>query len=544
MKKIKYILYSLIIFAFGVISVNAAAGISIKSSASTVIVGNKVKVTVTINGVGTSAGKVGGWDYAIDYDSSKLVLVSGNERVSDQFDGKTSATFEFKAVKSGDAKVTVKNYVLYDFDSYKPINVTVKPITIKARTQAEIEASYSTNANLKSLEIEGYELTPAFAKDISSYSLELPNEVESITINATKDDNSATVSGDGVKELTEGLNKFEIVVTAEKGNKKTYTIDVTRKELNPITVTVDNEEMTVVRKTDAIEVPAYYTLSEIEIEGETVPALKSDITGYTLVALKNEAGDIYLYTYNETDNTYSLYKYINSEGFTFISLPAPNIIEEYSNVKQIEVNDLKIDSYAGLEASDIVLVYGMNAKTGEKGWYKYDTVEGTFQRYLTDEVSDKNSQLYFLLTIIFASLSGLTIILLIVIMMTNSKIRKKNSKLVELLQASRKQNANNKTSSKEEPKEEKVTPEKEQRPKEKVVSEETVVGPVKAKINNETVELKLSQREIHRLEKEEQAEEKEKTKKIAKVENDEEEEEPQEKKPKERKSRSNKEEKK
>ena len=541
MKRIKIFVITLIAFFCGLTITNAAS-LKVSANKTNVIVGSNVTITVSASGAA-------GWEYCLNYDSSMFTLKDTTSdtggkcvKTGSTLTGSSKVTYTLKATKSGSSTVSLDSAAMYKDDG-STIDFSKGSVSIKARTQAEIEASYSTNANLKSLEIEGYELTPAFAKDISSYSLEVPNEVESITINATKDDSSATVSGDGVKELTEGLNKFEIVVTAEKGNKKTYTVDVTRKELNPITVTVDNEEMTVIRKTDAIEVPAYYTLGEIEIKGETVPALKSDITGYTLVALKNEAGDIHLYAYNESDNTYSLYKYINSEGFTFISLPAPNIIEEYGNVKQIEVNDLKIDSYAGLEASDIVLVYGMNAKTGEKGWYKYDTVEGTFQRYLTDEVSDKNSQLYFMLTIIFASLSGLTIILLIVIMMTNSKIRKKNSKLVELLQASRKQNANNKTSSKEETKEEvkKASPE-EQHPKEKVVSEETVVGPVKAKINNETVELKLSQRETNHLEKEEQDEEK--TKKIAKVENDDSEKEAKEKKIKEKKSRSNREEKK
>ena len=59
-------------------------------------------------------------------------------------------------------------------------------VTLTAKTQAEIEASYSTNANLSALRVVDYVITPDFNKDILEYNLEVENEVESITIKATK----------------------------------------------------------------------------------------------------------------------------------------------------------------------------------------------------------------------------------------------------------------------------------------------------------------------------------------------------------------------
>lgn len=438
MKKIKYLLYVLIICLFGTISVKAAS-ISVKTNATTVAVGNTIKVTVTVNNTGQSAGKVGAWEYCISYDSSKLTLTSGTTCVLDGTVGLTSAstTFTFKAIASGSSKVTVKNYLLSDYDTEMPMSTTAGSVTIKSRTQAEIEASYSTNANLKELAITDYQLTPAFDKNTTDYTLEVPNEVENITISASKEDSKSTVTGDGTKELTEGLNRFEIVVTAEKGNKKTYVIEVTRKELNPIMVNVDGEELAIIRKADAIEVPSYYTLGEITIDGENVPALKSDITGYTLLALKNEVGDIHLYVYDDKNNSYTIYNQLGMEEFTFIPLSTTTPLKNYSNIKKININDVEIDSYIGEEDNGIVLVYGMNAKTGEVNWYKYDSKENTFQRYIDGEDSNKNSDLYFILAITFISISLLTIILLIIIMATNSKIRKKNDKLIEMLKATR-----------------------------------------------------------------------------------------------------------
>lgn len=56
----------------------------------------------------------------------------------------------------------------------------------------------------------------------------MDNNVSSITIAATNNHNAATVSGAGVKSLSVGLNTFEVVVTAEDGTQKTYTVAVNR----------------------------------------------------------------------------------------------------------------------------------------------------------------------------------------------------------------------------------------------------------------------------------------------------------------------------
>jgi len=81
----------------------------------------------------------------------------------------------------------------------------------------------------------------------------------------------------------------------------------------------------------------------------------------------------------------------------------------------------------------------MNASNGKSNWYIYDTLEGTFQRYeekiITEEKKDKD--IYFILTLVFGGVAGLTLLLVIILLSKNSKIRQKNEKLISMLQALR-----------------------------------------------------------------------------------------------------------
>ena len=86
-----------------------------------------------------------------------------------------------------------------------------------------------SNNYLSALSITGYTISPAFNKNTTSYSLTVPNNVSSVTVNATKESAKAILTGTGNKSLSVGANNISVVVTAENGNKRTYTITVTRQ---------------------------------------------------------------------------------------------------------------------------------------------------------------------------------------------------------------------------------------------------------------------------------------------------------------------------
>ena len=432
MKRIKYFIFMIGVCLLGLGTVNAAK-FNVTTNKTTVVVGSTVKITV-----GVSGSDAAGWEYCLNYDSSMFSLTSHSSTcvLGGTLAGNKSVTFTFKAKKSGSYTFSLRDASILN-DSAKEVLSSSGKVTVKAKTQAEIEASYSTNANLSALRVVDHVISPDFDKDKLEYTLEVENDVEKIEIRATRADSSASVSGTGVKNLSEGLNKFNIVVTAEKGNKKTYVINVTRKELNPIHVDVDGFNYTVVRKADVLEAPTYYSSTEIEIDGEMVPAFNSDITGYTLVGLKDEEGNIDLYRY--TDTGYVLYKQIGTEGLVFIPGTNEKLITGYEQSKNITINNVNVKVYVDNSNSDYVLVYGMNASNGKSNWYIYDTLEGTFQRYeekiITEEKKDKD--IYFILTLVFGGVAGLTLLLVIILLSKNGRIRQKNEKLIRMLQALR-----------------------------------------------------------------------------------------------------------
>lgn len=85
---------------------------------------------------------------------------------------------------------------------------------------------------LKSLIVEGYELSPSFDKDIYEYSLNVDKNVEDITINAIGNYELAKILGTGNYKLATGENKFFITVIAENNTEQKYTIIVNKNKGN------------------------------------------------------------------------------------------------------------------------------------------------------------------------------------------------------------------------------------------------------------------------------------------------------------------------
>lgn len=85
------------------------------------------------------------------------------------------------------------------------------------------------NNYLKSLSVSGYNISPAFDQFTQKYTLTVAQDVSSIKVNAKALGANAKVSGSGSKALEYGKNTIKVTVTAASGEKRTYTLTVTRK---------------------------------------------------------------------------------------------------------------------------------------------------------------------------------------------------------------------------------------------------------------------------------------------------------------------------
>lgn len=88
----------------------------------------------------------------------------------------------------------------------------------------------SPNYMLKHLSVDGYSLTPSFDRNCQEYSLIVPYETDSVKVNATAYDTKATITGNTTVKLNVGNNDVAVVVKAENGDKRTYTIRIVRSD--------------------------------------------------------------------------------------------------------------------------------------------------------------------------------------------------------------------------------------------------------------------------------------------------------------------------
>ncbi len=430
-KSIKYLsflvalLLSTIFFSLNVNASSATISISGNNSA---VVGNTITISVTLS----SSTSLGSWDFSIGYDTSKLRLTYSDAESSQRAVGYASGagqtsktyTFKFKTLASGTAKIYVNSAEVYDWDR-NLMSITKGSKSISLKTQQEIEASYSKNNYLSELSVEGYELSPKFSKDTLEYSIELDSTVEKINISAKVADKTASVIGAGEKDLVEGENLIEIVVTAQNGNTRKYVIKANVKELNPINVKLDGKKYTVVKRKNTLTIPDNFTETTVVINEEEVPAFYNEITKYTVVGLKDEDGKIALYLYDLNSGKYTLYQELSFNSNKLFLLDVPKKLPKGLTKKEIEINDKKITAYKFDYSNIYYIIYGMNLNTGNKDFYMYDSEEHTIQRYdstMLDKVTEEKDK-YLTVVIVLSCVCFLAMLFLLIEV---NKYHKKN----------------------------------------------------------------------------------------------------------------------
>ena len=231
MKKVKFLLVSLIsIFAFSINALAASGSLSVSSSS--VYVGDSFTVTVNVNSVAawnihvSASGPVSGCSInqadatadAMDTNKSfsATCTATGTGTITITLSGDVTSASDGNAVNvSGSRSVTV---------SQRP---TPPPTPPSNNNNNNNNDTRSRNNNIKDLSVDGYELVKV---DENNYALSVSNDVTSINIKAIAEDSKSQVTGAGSHNINVGENNIKIIVTAENGSQNEINIKVTRKD--------------------------------------------------------------------------------------------------------------------------------------------------------------------------------------------------------------------------------------------------------------------------------------------------------------------------
>lgn len=410
-----------------------ALDISAYAGQSNVSVGSTISVTFR------ASDDAMRWIYTISY-SGNLTLESGSTSVSgsDAYGDSRTHTLIFRANEEGDAWVTAykeNGLVSTDFvEANASASVQFKVVSASSSSDGYHHDDFnnatpgkSGNNALSALTVSAGTLTPAFDPAVTEYTLSLPQGTEKLTLIATPSDSNATVQGDGELTLQEGENTLPLVVTAENGDTKTYTITAKVAQEPALFFDYGGAKLGVVKDVEGVVPPTGFTAAEpISHGGDTLPIWVDASGKRTLVYLVDEQGAAGFYLYDKTEGILSPYLPLTLGGTTYIytGIPADKAVVPGLTAGTVEVLSRTISGwhYEDETLKDFVVLYLMDGE-GQYGYYNYDTVQGTLQRFDGAVHTDDGGQmlrlpmlyvyiaggaaaLLLILTIVFACVSG------------------------------------------------------------------------------------------------------------------------------------------
>ena len=153
---------------------------------------------------------------SFDKDTTIYVVITNSNKI------------KINATASGNANVTGagEKALTKDNETFN-IVVTAESGDMKTYKITVIKQETKSNDNsLKSLKVDGSTLSPTLANNTTTYRAQ--STKDKVVISAECNDNLATVVGTGEKSLKLGENKFDVIVTAQDGTTKNYSVIIDR----------------------------------------------------------------------------------------------------------------------------------------------------------------------------------------------------------------------------------------------------------------------------------------------------------------------------
>lgn len=401
MRKFKKIVHTIIavmicLTMFHVHNVNAG-GISVSASPSSVEVGQQFTISVSASGVFVEG---------LSINCSGCTLISGINPTVDTGETKTATA---RLDSEGGASISVTGLAAdYETEteyavsgsayvSAKKKQSTPQPNTNNGSSSNQsqnqtqpttpkedpVEDTRSMDNKLASLSLSQGKLSPEFSADTTSYKVELPADVEKVTINAKANDAKATVSGTGEKTLKAGKNEYTIKVTAENGSTKSYDIEINVDEKPLVYTTYNGMKLGVVRNIEDIDIPKGFKETKVKLEDKDVIAWTNEKTNKTIVYLSNESDDKSFYLYEDGKIT-SSFTYRKMLGREFFIIDVPQEKQKLNGLKyqKITIDETELNGWLFEDKSfeNFAVIYVMDMD-GNMQYYQYEKTQNTLQLY-------------------------------------------------------------------------------------------------------------------------------------------------------------------
>ena len=296
--KILGILFLTIFFIIIYKSNVKAASASVSANKTSITLGETVTITTTINGASWDISLSGAvtQGYADTTDDAENGTKTYTASFTPSSAGKYTVSLSGNVTDSNDSRVSVSDQVTINVSQASSGGSSSSSgSTAGSSTTSEPEEE-SSNANLSNLGIRPNDFS-GFKPGTTTYNATVPEDVETVEVYATAQDSGATISGTGNQTLAYGENALNVVVTAEDGTIKTYTINVTREgegeteegeDTETVSglsnITIGNSELTPSFKTDVYEYTVKYIGEDTSLGIQTVATDPS----YTVEILGNE----------------------------------------------------------------------------------------------------------------------------------------------------------------------------------------------------------------------------------------------------------------
>lgn len=312
---------------------------------------------------------------------------------------------KFKAKDIGYSDIGIKDSaVIYDYDSGKEMSVSSNRINI----QVTADKAASNNNKLQSLKISPGILTPEFNKDITEYKVEVVSDVKQLIISSITEDDLATVTISGNDVLEPGENEVSVTVKAQSGDLKVYKLYVTKESLS----TINNDDE--IKENQGKDESDEYSNMEDD----------SFILNHMVIMKENNA------TYIQ-----------NGYRYEILELADETTIPEGYIKTSKTLNGITIIAYTLLNdiESEFFLIYAKN-KNGVEGFYQFDRVENTLQRYTKNQkvniinnengldITKESDDNKIILTLVFAVIILIIVNIMLFYIFIHNKVSKKKSR--------------------------------------------------------------------------------------------------------------------